>query len=147
MPARLLFLTTQESKNRLIPALNDSNVQQVIDAPVTVIVAHDLKFYQHVKRLFPAYDTTSLFTENEPLANDLAYRNGSLQGAYMMMAARTIGLDVGPMSGFDNASVDKTFFDGTSLRSNFLCNLGYGDAEKLYPRGPRLAFEEVCTLL
>ena len=123
-PARFVFVKSQEAKAKLIPALLGSNVAQVESAPVTVIVAHDEKFYEHLPTLFPAFDARPMFASNPALSNETALRNGSLQGAYFIIAARALGLDAGPMSGFDNASVDKTFFAGTSWRSNFLCNVG-----------------------
>ena len=120
----------------------ESNVPQVVAAPVTVVVAYDEKFYDELPTLFPAFDARPLFVTNPALSQATAFRNGSLQGAYLMLAARALGLDIGPMSGFDNAKVDEAFFKGTSWKSNFLCNIGYGDPEKLFPRGPRLSFEQ-----
>ena len=122
----------------------DSYSQHVVTA---VIVAHDERFYDHLPVLFPAFDARSLFASNEALSRESAFRNGTLQGAYLMLAARALGLDVGPMSGFDNSKVDETFFKGTSWKSNFLCNIGYGDDSKLYPRGPRFEFSEVCKVV
>ena len=119
-----------------------------MSAPVTAIVAYDLQFYEKLPALFPnAPGMKDMFVKSAEMADATAKRNGSLQGAYLMVAARAVGLDCGPMSGFDNAKLDAEFFPGTHLRSNFLCNLGYGDASKLHPRNPRLAFEEACTVL
>ena len=116
-------------------------------APVTAIIAYDQKFYDQLPTLFPAFDARSLFVSNPSLSEQTAFRNSSLQGAYFIFAARALGLDTGPMSGFDNAKVDATFFAGTTVKSNFLCNLGHGDASKLHPRLPRLTFEEACVLV
>ena len=146
LPARFLFVKSQAAKAKLIPALAESNVPQVAQAPVTVIVAYDERFFDELPTLFPAFDAKSMFASNPALSEQTAFRNGSLQGAYFMLAARALGLDVGPMSGFDNAKVDEAFFKGTSWKSNFLCNVGYGDAEKLFPRGPRLSFEQGCRI-
>jgi 3-hydroxypropanoate dehydrogenase len=146
LPARFLFVKSQAAKAKLIPALAESNVPQVAQAPVTVIVAYDERFFDELPTLFPAFDAKSMFASNPALSEQTAFRNGSLQGAYFMLAARALGLDVGPMSGFDNAKVDEAFFKGTSWKSNFLCNVGYGDAEKLFHRGPRLSFEQACKI-
>jgi 3-hydroxypropanoate dehydrogenase len=161
-PARFLFLRSAASKERLRPALAPGNVEKTMKAPVTVIVAYDLKFYEKLSKLFPHNPAMpKSFAANPQLVETTARRNSSLQGAYLMIAARACGLDCGPMSGFDNAKVDAEFFDGGRecegcdqeffpeghVRSNFLCNLGYGDPSKLYPRQPRLAFEEACSLL
>jgi 3-hydroxypropanoate dehydrogenase len=124
------------------------NVDKTMQAPVTVILAYDLKFYEHLPRLFPMKpDMKNMFSSSAQLAEITAFRNGSLQGGYFILAARALGLDCGPMSGFDNAKVDAEFFPSTSVKSNFLCNLGYGDHSKLFPRSPRFEFEEVCQLL
>jgi 3-hydroxypropanoate dehydrogenase len=147
-PARILFLRTKQAKERLRPALSSGNTAKTIAAPVTAIVAYDLKFYDLLPRLFPHDQSArSWFTGSEAVAKETAFRNGSLQGAYMMMAARAVGLDCGPMSGFNNAKVDAEFFPDGQLKSNFLCNLGYGDPAKLFQRSPRLPFEEACKLL
>ena len=147
-PARFVFVKSPEAKERLRPALDAGNVVQTMNAPVTAIIAFDLEFYEKMPTLMPNTSARSWFV-NEPEASlrTTALRNGSLQGAYLIMAARAIGLDCGPMSGFDNAKVDATFFVGTPVRSNFLCNLGYGDASKLRPRGPRLSFDEACSIV
>jgi 3-hydroxypropanoate dehydrogenase len=162
-PARILFLRTRSAKERLRPALQPANVDKTMKAPVTAVIAHDSKFYEILPRLFPAMPgAREMFAKSQELADSTAMRNGSLQGAYFMLAARSLGLDCGPMSGFDNAKVDQEFFPVTStytgavdggfigagaIKSNFLCNLGYGDATKLHPRGPRLDFDEACQLI
>ena len=147
-PARIVFVRTPEAKQRLAPALAPLNVEKTMAAPVTAIVAYDLQFYEKLPALFPnAPGMKDMFVNSAEMAEATAKRNGSLQGAYLMVAARAVGLDCGPMSGFDNAKLDAEFFPGTHVRSNFLCNLGYGDAAKLHPRNPRLAFEEACTVL
>ncbi len=146
-PMRMLFVKSPAAKEKLRPALLGSNVDQVKAAPVTAIIAYDEKFYEELPRLFPAFDAKSMFVGNEPLIKETEMRNGSLQGAYFMLAARSLGLDVGPMSGFNNATVDQAFFQGTSWKSNFLCNIGHGDNTKLHPRGPRLTFEQACKIV
>jgi 3-hydroxypropanoate dehydrogenase len=146
-PMRIIFVQTAEEKKRLEPALSSGNFDKTMNAPVTAIIANDYEFYEHFDFLFPHDDARSWFTGNQALIDTTAMRNGSLQGAYFMLACRAIGLDVGPMSGFENNVVDAEFFKDTKIRSNFLCNLGYGDTSKLFPRSPRFAFEEVCTLL
>ncbi len=146
-PARVLFLRTREAKERLRPALSPNNVDKTMAAPVTAIVAYDLEFYEHLPRLFPNnLDARGWFANSPELARITAFRNGSLQGGYFIIAARSLGLDCGPMSGFDNAKVDAEFFAST-VKSNFLCNLGYGEHAKLFPRNPRLEFDEACKLL
>jgi len=146
-PMRVVFVKSKEAKERLRPALQPGNVDKTMAAPVTAIIAMDLRFYEHLPRLFPHADAKAWF---QPLPDNvleyMALRNSSLQGGYFMIAARALGLDCGPMSGFDNAKVDATFFAGTSIKSNFLCNLGYGDVAKLHPRAPRLSFEEACRI-
>jgi len=147
-PARILFLRTAEAKERLRPFLMASNVDKTMAAPATAIVAYDLKFYERLPQLFPHYPGgREMFANSPELAQITATRNGTLQGGYFILAARALGLDCGPMSGFDNAKVDAEFFAGESVKSNFLCNLGYGDPLKLFPRNPRLEFEEACKLL
>jgi 3-hydroxypropanoate dehydrogenase len=147
-PARILFLRTREAKERLKPALSAGNMEKTMVAPVTAIVAYDEKFYDKLDRLFPHYaGARELFAKNLQLAETTAFRNGTLQGGYFIMAARALGLDCGPMSGFDNAKVDAEFFAGEPLKSNFLCNLGHGDPSALFPRNPRLEFDEACRLL
>jgi 3-hydroxypropanoate dehydrogenase len=147
-PARFLFLRTREAKQKLRPALSDGNQDKTMAAPVTAIVAYDPKFYEKLPKLFPhATDAMSWFTTNDALAAGTAFRNGTLQGAYLILAARALGLDTGPMSGFDNAMVDELFLADRGWRSNFLCNIGHGDPAGLFPRSPRLDFEEACVLL
>jgi len=162
-PARILFLCTKEAKERLRPALMPGNIDKTMRAPVTAILANDSKFYELLPRLFPAVPAMKeMFVKSSALAESTAMRNGSLQGAYFMLAARSLGLDCGPMSGFDNEKVDREFFPASApissgqagtfiaagaIKSNFLCNLGYGDVTQLHPRGPRLAFAEACQIL
>jgi 3-hydroxypropanoate dehydrogenase len=146
VPMRVVFVKSQAAKEKLLPALMGSNPDQVRAAPVTAIIAYDEKFYEELPTLFPAFDAKSLFVGNASYIEQTAFRNSSLQGAYFMLAARALGFDVGPMSGFDNAKVDEAFFHGTSWKSNFICNVGHGDASKLYPRGPRLDFEKACRI-
>ena len=146
-PARIVFVMSAEAKGRLRPCLIPGNVDKTMTAPATAIIGHDLAFYERLPELFPHTDAKSWFAGNERLIETTAMRNGTLQGAYFMLAARALGLDCGPMSGFDNAMVDAEFFAGTTVRSNFLCNLGYGDASVLYPRSPRLAFDDACQVL
>jgi 3-hydroxypropanoate dehydrogenase len=142
-----VFLSTLEAKERLRPALAPLNVEKTMSAPVTVIIAWDTEFFEKLPRLFPHKDMRPMFLGNPGLIEATAFRNGSLQGAYFMLAARALGLDCGPMSGFDAAKVDAEFFPDGKWKSNFLCNLGYGDGTKLYPRNPRLSFEEACLIL
>jgi len=146
-PARIVFVRSPEAKEKLLPCLAAGNVEKTKAAPVTAIIAQDLEFYDKLPRLFPFADARSWFAENKSFAESTAFRNSSLQGAYFIIAARALGLDCGPMSGFDNAKVDEVFFHGTSWRSNFICNLGHGDASKLRPRPPRLEFSETCKIL
>ena len=146
-PARFVFLTTPEAKNRLLPALAPLNVEKTRTAPVTAIIAWDTDFYEHLPRLFPQADMRSYFAGKPALIEETGFRNGSLEGAYFILAARALGLDCGPMSGFDPAKVNAEFFPDGKWKVNFLCNLGYGDASKLYPRNPRLDFEEACRVL
>jgi 3-hydroxypropanoate dehydrogenase len=146
-PARFVFLRSGDAKERLRPALSAGNTEKTMTAPVVVIVAYDPQFYEHLPRLFPHADARAWFTSNETLAATTAFRNGSLQGAYLIMAARALGLDCGPMSGFDNAKVDAEFLAHRGWKSNFLVNLGHGDPSGLFPRSPRFTFDEVATLL
>jgi len=144
-PARFVFIRTKEGKEKLAPALSSGNMEKTMAAPVTVIVAYDPKFYEHLPKLFPHNpDATSWFTSNDSLAATTAFRNGTLQGAYLMIAARAMGLDIGAMSGFDNAKVDAAFFAHNGWRSNFLVNLGYGDPAGLFNRSPRLTLDEAA---
>lgn len=146
-PARFLFLRSSYAKERLRPALSAGNVDKTMSAPVVCIVAHDPQFYEQLPKLFPHADARSWFANNYSLADVTAFRNGTLQGAYLIMAARAIGLDTGPMSGFDNDKVDQEFLLGRGWRSNFLVNLGHGDPSEGFPRSPRLEFDEACVLL
>ncbi|MBO0723016.1 MAG: malonic semialdehyde reductase [Blastocatellia bacterium] len=161
-PARFLFIRSPEGKQRLRPFLSPGNVEKTMKAPVTVIVAYDLLFFEKLPKLFPhSPGMRDYFAQNPQLIEATAMRNSSLQGAYLIVAARALGLDCGPMSGFDNARLDEEFFgvgkqcEGCDeeffpsghVRSNFLCNLGYGDRSKLLPRSPRLEFDEACSLL
>lgn len=146
-PARFVFIRTPEGKAKLKPALSAGNIEKTMTAPVTVIVAHDLHFYEKLPVLFPhAPDAKNWFTGSASFAEQTAFRNGTLQGAYLILAARAVGLDAGPMSGFDAAKVDEAFFPGGTVRANFLVNLGYGDPAGLFPRSPRLDFEEAARL-
>jgi 3-hydroxypropanoate dehydrogenase len=145
-PARFVFVRTKEGKEKLAPALSSGNTEKTMAAPVTVIVAYDPRFYEKLPKLFPHNaDAVSWFTSNDALAATTAFRNGTLQGAYLMIAARSMGLDIGAMSGFDNDKVDAAFFADSGWRSNFLCNLGYGDPAGLFNRSPRLSFDEACV--
>lgn len=147
-PARIVFVKSQEAKAKLAPFLSEGNRAKTLAAPVTAIVATDHAFYEHLPKLFPHADARSWFVGNQPLIDTTAFRNGTLQGAYLIMAARALGLDCGPMSGFDNAGVDQAFFaNAPSVKANFLINIGYGDASRdLFPRNPRLSFDEVCRI-
>lgn len=147
-PGRFLFLRSRAAKEQLRPALSAGNIDKTMAAPVTVVVAYDPAFYLNLPKLFPHNpDAKSWFTSSDSLAAATAFRNGTLQGAYLIMAARAVGLDAGPMSGFDNAKVDEAFLADRGWRSNFLVNLGYGDKMALHERSPRLAFDEACVLL
>jgi 3-hydroxypropanoate dehydrogenase len=146
-PARFVFVSSKAAKEKLKPALSAGNLDKTMAAPVTVIVGHDLAFYEFLPRTFPHVDARAWFAGNAALIQMTALRNGSLAGAYLIMAARALGLDAGPMSGFDNAKVDEAFFAGTQVRSNFLINLGYGDDAALTPRLPRLDFDEACKIV
>ena len=147
-PARLLFIRTPEAKKRLEPALSAGNRAKTMAAPATAIIAYDTQFYDLLPRLFPHDQSArSWFAGKPDVIEATAFRNGTLQGAYMIIAARAVGLDCGPMSGFDNARLDAEFFPGGRVKSNFLCNLGYGDPAGLFPRSPRLPFDEACQIL
>src|SRR5271165_3272976 len=146
-PARFVFIRTKEGKEKLRPALSAGNTDKTMAAPVTAIVAYDPKFFEQLPRLFPHNpDAISWFSGNDSLAATTAFRNGTLQGAYLIIAARALGLDTGPMSGFDNATVDAAFFAANGWRSNFLVNLGHGDPAGVHPRSPRLPFDEAAVL-
>lgn len=146
-PARFVFVKSPAAKARLAPALDPGNRDKTLAAPVTVIVGYDMAFYEKLPVLFPHTDARSWFAgKPEPVLETVAMRNGSLQGAYLILAARALGLDCGPMSGFNNALLDEAFFAGTSIRSNFLVNLGKGDPASIFPRSPRLGFDEACRI-
>lgn len=146
-PMRIAFVQSSAAKDKLVECLDKGNVDQTRQAPVTAIIAYDMEFYEMLPKLVTHTDARPWFAGKSELIKTTAFRNGSLQGAYFMIAARSQGLDCGPMSGFDNAKVDAAFFEGTSWKSNFLCNLGYGDASKLHGRAPRLTFEEACEIV
>jgi 3-hydroxypropanoate dehydrogenase len=146
-PARFVFLTTPGAKARLKPALAPGNVDKTMAAPVTVIVAWDTEFHEHLPKLFPHADMRSYFIGNKPLIHETAFRNSSLQAAYFILAARALGLDCGPMSGFDADKLNAEFFPDGKWKVNLICNLGYGDPSKLHPRNPRLNFEEASVIL
>lgn len=145
-PARFVFVTSAAGKEKLKPALSEGNLAKTLAAPVTVIVAHDEDFHEKLPYLFPHADAKSWFDGPREGRRESAFRNGTLQGAYLILAARSLGLDAGPMSGFDNAKVDAAFFAGTAIRSNFLVNLGHGDPAGLFPRLPRLSFDEAARI-
>lgn len=145
-PARFVFVRSAEAKAKLAPALSPGNLDKTMAAPVTVIIATDTRFYDHLPTMFPAYDAKPMFEADAALATTTAFRNGTLQGAYLIMAARALGLDCGPMSGFDAAKLEAAFFPDGRFKANFLCNLGRGLPEKLHPRGPRLDFDQACTI-
>lgn len=146
-PGRYVFVKSKEGKERLAPAMAEGNLKKTMSAPVCVIVGHDTEFYEQMPKLYPITDARSWFVGNDQLIADTAFRNGSLQGAYLIMAARALGLDCGPMSGFDNEKVDAEFFAGTTYKSNFLINLGYGVRDRLHPRVPRFSFEDACQIV
>jgi 3-hydroxypropanoate dehydrogenase len=146
-PLRIVFVRSREAKEKLKPALDPGNVDKTMKAPATAIIAMDVHFYEKLPLLYPHADAKAWFKDlPENVLEYIALRNSSLQGAYFILAARSLGLDCGPMSGFNNAKVDEAFFAGTTIRSNFLCNLGYGDPSKLHPRSPRLTFDEACRI-
>lgn len=148
-PARFLFIKSPEAKEKLKPTLATGNVEKAMTAPVVAVIAHDLKFYEKLDILSPKNNARSWYDGpgKEASARETAFRNGSLQGAYFMLAARALGLDCGPMGGFNNAKLDEAFFAGTEWKSNFICALGYGNPEALYPRAARLPFEETCKII
>ncbi|MCC1494316.1 malonic semialdehyde reductase [Cognatishimia sp. F0-27] len=146
LPARFVFVTSAEGKARLSKALKPANVKKMMGAPVTAIIAYDLDFWKELPFLFPHEDRRPLFDGKDKMIYDTAFRNSTLQGAYFMIAARAVGLDVGAMSGFANAVVDEEFFAGTSLKSNFLCNIGYADESALFQKLPRFSFDQVCSM-
>ncbi len=147
-PARIVFVKSKEAKEKLMPALSEGNRAKSMAAPITAIIAYDMKFYEKMEQLFPHVPgVRGWFDKDEQTAFTAAFRNGTLQGAYLIIAARALGLDCGPMSGFDNAMVDQLFFAGTTVKSNFICNLGYGDTSGVQPRSPRLEFDEACRFV
>ncbi|MHA7634763.1 malonic semialdehyde reductase [Corallococcus sp. M7] len=146
-PVRLVFVRSREAKEKLKPALSPGNVDKTMQAPVTVIVAYDTNFHEQMPKLFPSRDMKSVFAAQTPEAREqAAFMNGTLQAGYVILAARALGLDCGPMGGFDKAKVDAAFLQGTGWKSNILLNLGHGDPAKLFPRNPRLSFEDACRL-
>ncbi len=145
-PARIVFVRSPEAKEKLEPALSDNNRPKTMAAPVVAIIGMDLAFHERLPMLFPHADARSWFAGNDALIQETAMRNGSLQGAYLIIAARALGLDTGPMSGIDKAKIDAAFFAGTSVRTNFICSIGYGDPEKLFGRSPRLSFDDACRI-
>lgn len=147
-PARIVFVTSAQAKEKLLACMNEGNIEKTRTAPVTAIIGMDLEFYEKLPQLFPHNpDARSWFAGNRQAIDSTAMRNSSLQGGYFILAARAVGLDCAPMSGFNAEKVNEAFFAGTSVRVNFVCGLGYGDTGKLYPRGPRLAFEEACQVI
>jgi len=145
-PARIVFVRSGEAKEKLRDALDPGNVDQTLAAPVTAIIGQDMEFYERLPELFPYADARSWFAGKPAVIEETAFRNASLQGAYLILAARAVGLDCGPMSGFDKHKMDAAFFAGTSVRTNFICSLGYGNRDTLTPRGPRLAFDQACRI-
>jgi len=144
LPARIVFVRGKDAKEKLKPALMEANVAKTMAAPVTAIVGYDNKFFAHAPRLFPHADIRPWFDGNAEFAERTAFQNGTLQAAYLILALRAVGLDTGPMTGFNNAAVDEAFFAGTDVKSNILINIGYGDGEKVFPRNPRFAFDEIA---
>lgn len=146
-PARFVFVVSEAAKARLLPHLSDGNKVKTLAAPVSVIIGYDLAFAERLPQLFPHDQTASTWFADPDVAQITAFRNGTLQGAYLMLAARALGLDCGPMSGFDNAGVDAEFFADATIKSNFICNIGHGTDENLFGRSPRLPFESACSIL
>ena len=147
-PARIIFVKSKVSKDRLLPFVIESNLEKTKSAPVTAIIGYDINFHDHLPKLFPHNpDAQNWFNHSIDIAEETAFRNGSMQGAYFIIAARALGLDCGPMSGFDKEGVDNEFFRDTNIKSNFLCNLGYGDKTKLFERSPRFKFNEICEII
>jgi 3-hydroxypropanoate dehydrogenase len=145
-PARMVFVTSPQAKEKLLACMNPGNVEKTRAAPVTAIIGMDMAFYEHLPKLYPHADARSWFAGNQPVIESTAMRNSSLQGGYFIMAARAVGLDCAPMSGFDADKVNEAFFKGTTVKANFVCSIGYGDTSKLHARGPRLSFEEACRI-
>ena len=146
-PARIQFVRSREAKDRLLPCMSPSNVDKTRAAPVTAIIGYDLLFYEHMSRLAPHNPNARASFEGKPTVESTALRNGSLQGGYFIIATRALGLDCGPMAGFNHAQVDVAFWTGTQVKTNFICNIGYGDPAKVKPRAPRLDFDEVCEVV
>ncbi len=146
-PARFVFVVSKEAKEKLRPALSAGNLEKTMAAPVTVLVGYDTEFYEHLPTLFPHADARSWFAGKPDLIQSSAFRNSSLQGAYLMIAARSLGLDCGPMSGFDAAKLEAAFWPEAKIKANFICNIGYGDDTKIFPRNPRLSFDQACRIL
>jgi 3-hydroxypropanoate dehydrogenase len=146
-PGRFLFIKSDEAKAKLLTAVSPGNVDRITSAPVTVVVAMDTRFFDHMPTLFPAYDAKPMFEGNLPMAETTAFRSSSLQGAYLILAARMLGLDAGPMSGFDEGKLNAAFFPDGKWKANFIASLGYGEASKNYPRNPRLPFETAAKIL
>ena len=147
LPMRLVFLHSEAAQQRIKPFIAEGNIEKAMSAPVIAIIAMDTQFYEHLPTLFPVMDVQPMFIDNPALTDSTAMRNSSLQGGYLIMAARALGLDCGPMSGFDADGVDQEFFPDGRFKTNFLMNIGYGDSERLYPRGPRLSYEEAVSVL
>ena len=146
-PARFIFVVSKEGKEKLKPAISEGNLAKTMSAPVVAIIGYDTKFYDLLPELFPHADARSWFSGNEAVAQETAFRNSTLQGAYLMIAARSLGLDCGPMSGFDQAAVHTAFWPDGRIKANFLCNIGYGDDKMVFTRSPRLAFEKACQII
>ncbi len=146
-PARFKFIKSEEAKARLKPYLDKGNVEKTMSAPVVAIIAHDMEFYEYLPKLFPHTDAKSWFIGNDKLIKETAFRNGTLQGSYLIMAARALGLDCGPMSGYNADGVREEFFEGQKVVPNFLCNIGYGDSSDMFPRSPRFDFDEISDIL
>ena len=146
-PARFVFVKSEAEKVKFEPALLPNNISKVMTAPVVAIIGYDLDFSDHMTKLFPHMDVAPMYKGNDEMNLSTAFRNSSLQGAYLIMVARALGLDCGPMSGFNNQLVDETFFSDTNIKSNFLCCIGYGDSTKIFQRLPRLDFDEVCKII
>ena len=146
-PARIVFVQSREAKEKLAQCMAPANKSKVVAAPVTAIIGMDMEFYENLPRLFPHADARSWFVGNQPMIDATAFRNSSLQGGYFILAARALGLDCGPMSGFDADKLNAAFFAGTTVKVNFVCSIGYGDSTKLFPRSPRLDFAEVCQII
>ncbi|MEQ9125280.1 MAG: malonic semialdehyde reductase [Alphaproteobacteria bacterium] len=146
-PARFVFVVSEDAKAKLKPCLSSGNVDKTMAAPATAIVGYDPMFWHHMDRLFPHGDMKSMFEKSQAMADEASFRNGSLMGAYTILAARALGLDCGPMSGFNPKAIDEAFFAGTTYKANFLCNIGYGDPATVKPRGPKFAFEEIASIV